>query len=78
MPHYKCVTCTTRLMTAGGPPGTCEGCGSVLEHVGGLSEIVGYRWVQSRGDERFEVAVAMALQRMETAEPGRHPDGRTR
>jgi hypothetical protein len=77
MPHYKCVTCTTRLMTAGGSPGTCEGCGSVLEPVGGLSEIVGYRLVQSRGDESFEVAVAMALQRMDTPGPG-HGDGSTR
>jgi hypothetical protein len=78
MPHYKCVTCTTRLMTAGGPPGTCEGCGSVLEPVGGLSELVGYRLVQPRGDESFEVAVAMALQHMDTVGPGRHGDGRTR
>jgi hypothetical protein len=78
MPHYKCVTCTTRLMTAGGSPGTCEGCGSVLEPVGGLSEIVGYRLVQSPGDESFEVAVAMALQRMDTPGPGRHGDGSTR
>ena len=78
MPHYKCVTCTTRLMAAGGPPGSCEGCGAVLEPVGGLSELVGYRLVQSRGDETFEVAVAMALQRMDTAGPGRHGDGRTR
>jgi hypothetical protein len=76
MPHYKCVTCTTRLVT-GGRPGSCEGCGSVLEPVGALSEVVGYRLVQPR-DERFEAAVAMALQGMDTAGPGRHDDGRTR
>ncbi len=74
MPHYKCVTCTTRLMAASGPPGSCEGCGSVLEPVGGLSEIVGYRLVQPR-DESFEVAVAMALRGMDTTGPGRHGDG---
>ena len=61
MPHYKCVTCTTRLTAAGAPPGSCEACGSVLEPVGGLSEIVGYRLVQPRA-ESFEVAVAMALE----------------
>jgi hypothetical protein len=77
MPHYKCVTCTTRLVTAG-PPGSCEGCGSVLEPVGALSEVIGYRLVQPRDDESFEVAVAMALQGMDTAGPGRHDDGRKR
>jgi hypothetical protein len=77
MPHYKCVTCTTRLVAAGGPPGTCEGCGSVLELVGGLLEVVGYRLVQPRGDESFEAAVAMALQGSDTAAPGQH-DGSTR
>jgi hypothetical protein len=65
MPHYKCVTCTIRLMAAGGSPGLCEGCGSVLEPVDGLSEIVGYRLVPPRGDESFEMAVAMALQGVE-------------
>jgi hypothetical protein len=78
MPHYKCVTCTTRLMAAGGPPGSCEGCGSVLEPVGGLSEIVGYRLVKPRGSESFEVAVAAALQGLNTAGPERHGDRSTR
>lgn len=78
MPHYKCVTCTTRLMAAGGPPGSCDGCGSVLETVAGLSEIVGYRLVRPRGDESFEAAVAIALQGVETAGPERHGDRRTR
>jgi hypothetical protein len=78
MPHYKCVTCTTRLMTASGLPGHCEGCGSVLEPVGGLSEIVGYRLVQPRGDENFEMAVAMAVQGVDSAGPGQHGDGSRR
>ena len=77
MPHYKCVTCTIRLKAAGGSPGSCEGCGSVLEPVGVLSEIVGYRLVQPRGDESFEIAVAMALQGMDSGGPERHGDRST-
>jgi hypothetical protein len=78
MPHYKCVTCTSRLMAAGGPPGRCEVCGSTLEPVGEPSEIVGYRLVQPRGDESFELAVAMALEGLDPARPGRHGDGSAR
>ena len=69
MPHYKCVTCTTRLRAASGSEGSCERCGSVLEPVAALSEIVGYRLVQPRRDESFEAAVAMALEIMDTAGP---------
>lgn len=75
MPHYKCVTCTTRLMAAGGSPGRCEVCGSSLEPVGELSEIVGYRLVQLRDDESFELAVAMALQGFDSTRPSGTPDG---
>ena len=78
MPHYKCATCTTRLMAASGHPGSCEGCGSVLERVDGLSEIVGYRLVRPRGDESFELAVTMALQGLDVAGPERHGDWSTR
>jgi hypothetical protein len=77
MPHYKCATCTTRLMAVGGPPGGCEVCGSELEPVEGLSELVGYRLVKQQ-DESFEVAVAMALQRIDTTGPGRPGEGSTR
>jgi hypothetical protein len=78
MPHYKCATCTTRLMAASGPQGRCEVCGSILEPVGELSEIVGYRLVQPLGDQSFELAVAMALEGMDPAGPGWHGDGSTR
>ena len=61
MPHYKCVTCTTRLTAASGSAGSCEGCGAVLEPVTELAEIVGYPLVQPLGDVRFATAVAMAL-----------------
>ena len=78
MPHYKCVTCTTRLMAAGGTPGTCEGCGSVLEPVDGLAEIVGYRLAKPPSDESFVMAVATAIQGLNTAGPEWHGDGSTR
>ena len=47
MPHYKCEGCKTRLYTAAGPPDLvgelCAGCGSPLEPVDDLTEIVGFR-----------------------------------
>jgi hypothetical protein len=61
MPHYKCVTCTIRLTAAGESPGSCESCGSVLEPVTELSELVGYRLEQPHGDVNFAAAVAIAL-----------------
>jgi hypothetical protein len=79
MPHYKCVTCTTRTMASGGPPGRCEVCGSTLEPVGELVEIVGYRLVEPPGDESFERAVSMALQGLvDPAGSGRRGDGSRR
>ena len=54
MPHYKCDRCRTRLYTAAGPADPagdlCSGCGSPLERVGDLTEIVGFKAVtQDRG-----------------------------
>ena len=43
MPHFKCVTCRTRLSSAGTPVDVCDGCGSPLELVAELAEVVGYR-----------------------------------
>jgi hypothetical protein len=52
MPHFKCVACKTRLHSAPGPDGLvgdlCPGCGSVLEPVGELAEIVGFRSIDYR------------------------------
>ena len=49
MPHYKCEGCKTRLYSAALPPDPvgdlCAGCGSPLEPVGELTEIVGFRSV---------------------------------
>jgi hypothetical protein len=47
MPHFKCIACKTRLYRAPGPDDLvgdlCPGCGCLLEPVGELTEIVGFR-----------------------------------
>ena len=52
MPHFKCVACRTRLYSAPGPDDLvgdlCPGCGSLLEPVGELAEIVGFRAIKHR------------------------------
>jgi hypothetical protein len=52
MPHYKCVACKARLYSAGRPADPvgdlCPGCGSLLEPVGELAEVVGFRSIKSR------------------------------
>jgi hypothetical protein len=52
MPHLKCVTCKTRLYSPGGwadlNSDLCPGCGSLLEPVGELAEVVGFRLIKSR------------------------------
>jgi hypothetical protein len=81
MSHFKCVTCMTRHIAAGEGPGSCEGCGSALEPVADLTEVVGYRAVWQKRDtgrESFEGAVAAALRGMETTAPRRHGDRRAR
>lgn len=53
MRHFKCLACKTRLRRAEGgadPIGDlCPVCGSLLEPVGDLGEIVGYRVIETRG-----------------------------
>jgi hypothetical protein len=50
MPHFKCVACKTRLHTAARPPDWvgdfCPQCGSLLEPVGELAEVVGFRLIE--------------------------------
>src|SRR5688572_16954733 len=52
MPHFKCVGCKTRLHSAAAPADLvgdlCPGCGSLLEPVGELAEIVGFRSIKHR------------------------------
>jgi hypothetical protein len=54
MPHYKCVACKTRLYSAACPADLfddlCPGCGSLLEPVGELAEIVGFQSIKPRED----------------------------
>jgi hypothetical protein len=51
MPHYKCVACRTRLRVWGTPSelvrDLCPECGSCLERVAELGELVGLRSIQS-------------------------------
>jgi hypothetical protein len=53
MPHFKCVACKSRLYRAARPDDLvgdlCPGCGSLLEPVGELAEIVGFRAIKHRG-----------------------------
>ena len=52
MPHFKCVACKTRLYSAADRDDLvgdlCPGCGSLLEPVGELAEIVGFRSIKPR------------------------------
>jgi hypothetical protein len=59
MPHFKCLACKTRLYSAAGSGDLvgdlCPACGSLLEPVGELTEIVGFRSIKHRdsaGNER--------------------------
>lgn len=55
MPHYKCEACKTRLYNAGTPTGLvgdlCPGCGSLLEPVEKLAEVVGFRSIKPHEGE---------------------------
>jgi hypothetical protein len=54
MPHFKCVPCRTRLYSAASPTDLvgdlCPECGTLLEPVGELAEIVGFRSIKPRED----------------------------
>ena len=52
MPHFKCVGCRTRLYSAARPADLdgdlCPSCGSLLEPVEELREIVGFQSIEQR------------------------------
>ncbi len=52
MAHFKCVTCKLRLRTTAAPENLvgdlCPGCGRLLEPVGELAEIVGFRVMEDQ------------------------------
>lgn len=54
MPHFKCVACRTRLYSAAAPADLvgdlCPSCGSLLEPVGELAEIVGFQAIRRIDD----------------------------
>ena len=54
MTYFKCVTCKARLYSAASPNSLvhdlCPGCGSMLEPVGDLTELVGYRSIKLRDE----------------------------
>ena len=54
MTYFKCVTCKARLYSAASPNSLvrdlCPGCGAMLEPVGELAELVGYRSIELRDD----------------------------
>jgi hypothetical protein len=76
MPHSKCVACKTRLHTTGAPAELvgelCPDCGGLLEPVGSLVEVVGYRHITLRDEPPVDIALAAALPR--PALPRRGPD----
>lgn len=45
MRDFKCVACRIRTRHAGAGGDRCPGCGSLLEPVAGLAEVVGFRSV---------------------------------
>lgn len=55
MPHFKCLACKTRLYTAAGRDDLvgdlCPGCGSLLEPVGELAEVAGFRSIRASAGE---------------------------
>jgi hypothetical protein len=71
MPHSKCVECKTRLYSSGAPAEMvgelCPGCGALLEPVGSLVEVIGFRRITLRPDVlEGDIAQAAALPRPAT------------
>jgi len=55
MPHLKCEPCRNRLYRAGSGDQVgdlCPACGSLLEPVGQLAELVGFQLVRSAGSHQ--------------------------
>jgi hypothetical protein len=62
MPRFKCVACKTRLSSSAGASDLvgdlCPECGSLLEPVGELSEVVGFRSIKPRDSMALDEAQA--------------------
>ena len=68
MHHSKCVACKTRLESSGPPAEMvgelCPSCGGLLEPVGSLIEVIGFRRITRRPALlELEIAQAAALPR---------------
>ena len=66
MRDFKCVACKIRTRRAGDGAhdagDACPSCGSPLEPVGELAELVGFRWVTTTdGNEIYAQRVSDAL-----------------
>jgi len=52
--YFKCVKCKARLYSGAEPDSLvrdlCPGCGAMLEPVGQLAEVIGYRSIRLRDD----------------------------
>jgi hypothetical protein len=61
MPHFKCVGCKSRLYSAAAPADLvgdlCPACGSVLQPVGALAELVGFKSIGSFNSEVLAHAI---------------------
>jgi len=72
MPHFKCVGCRTRLHSAANPADLvgdlCPECGSLLEPVSELAEIVGFRAIKPRDPSSELRALAAAVARPRPSE----------
>ena len=63
IPHFRCVSCKARSYSAGKPSDLiddqCPDCGTPLEPVGQLDELVGFRLINSPGSAAEAVAVRL-------------------
>jgi hypothetical protein len=73
--YFKCVTCKARLYTVARPDlairDLCPGCGAMLEPVGELAEVVGYRSIQLRDTAEPQVGHGVLIDRFAEVLAGR-------
>ena len=75
MPHFKCISCRTRLYSRTNPPDQvgdlCPDCGSLLEPADSLSELVGFRSITTRDDAAIGTAPDAPAREADELEPVR-------
>jgi hypothetical protein len=84
--YFKCVTCKARLYSAASPNSLvrdlCPGCGTMLEPVAELTELVGYRSIEPQAGhgvviDRFAELLAARRARAATGPDQRQSTGGT-